>query len=81
MTAPSPIPRSISGPIIVERHDFESGMIGYELWDYGHDTYHRLCTVYEIDVKTAKAEAEFVALAINNAIGALRAAAKAEAAS
>lgn len=69
----SRIPRSISGPIQVERHDFNDGMIGYEVWDHGKGTYHRLCTIYECDTATAKAEAEFIALALNNAIGALRA--------
>ncbi len=67
------IPKTISGPIEVERHDFNDGSIGYEIWDHGKDTYHRLCTIYEWDIRAAKAEAEFVALALNNAIGALRA--------
>lgn len=66
-------PKSISGPIRVERHDCEGGLIAYEIWDHGPATCHRLCTVYEETGLNAKAEAEFVALAINNALGALMA--------
>jgi hypothetical protein len=59
------VPRTITGPIKVERHDLESGDIAYEIVDWGSKTYHRICTV-----ENNKEEAEFVALALNNAIGA-----------
>ncbi len=68
-----PKPRSIAGPIKVERHDCEGGAIAFEVMDYGSDTYHRICTIYDSDNNHAKQEAEFVALALNNAIGALMA--------
>lgn len=69
----NPLPASITGPIKVERHDLESGEIVYELWDYGKETYHCVCVVREELNDHAKAEAEFVALALNNSIGALMA--------
>jgi hypothetical protein len=69
----NPKPKSITGPIKVERHDNEDGSISYELWDYGKDTYHQVCVVSEDTSDNAKAEADFVALAMNNAIGALMA--------
>jgi len=68
-----PLPRSITGPIKVERHDREDGIIVYELWDYGSKTYHRIGFVSEDTCDNAKAEADFVAMAMNNAIGALMA--------
>lgn len=74
------IPQSLTGPIVVERCDDDDGGIYYELWDHGKETYHFICGVYPDPGKdNAKAEAEFMALAINNAIGALRAIDKAEA--
>lgn len=66
------VPKSLTGPVVVERHDLDSGEIVYELWDHGTSTYHCLCHVRESLNDHAKAEAEFMALAINNAIGALK---------
>lgn len=64
----SKVPKTITGPVKVERHDLEGGDIAYEVMDWGSKTYHRICTV-----ENNKEEAEFVVLALNNAIGALRA--------
>lgn len=72
------IPKTISGPIRAERQDAQDGLISYELWDYGPETYHCVCVVSEELAGNAKAEAEFVALALNSAIGALKAVAMAE---
>lgn len=72
----NPLPKSITGPIRVERHDREDGEIVYELWDYGSKTYHCVCVVREELNDHAKTEAEFIALALNNAIGALMAIAR-----
>lgn len=68
-----PLPRTITGPIKVERHDDDDGRIVYELWDYGKGTYHCVCAVSEDTSDNAKAEADFIALAMNNSIGALMA--------
>lgn len=73
MTRAIPLPRSITGPIKVERHDRDDGIIVYELWDYGGKTYHQVCVVSEDTSDNAKAEADFIALAMNNSIGALMA--------
>jgi len=67
----NPLPKSITGPIVVERRDRESGEIVYELWDYGSETYHCVCVVREELNDHAKTEADFIALALNNSIGAL----------
>lgn len=67
------MPPSIRGPIVVERHDDDDGTINYELWDHGGAKYHCVCTVTDSFNDNAKAEAEFIALAMNNAIGALTA--------
>lgn len=71
------IPNTLTGPIVIERRDNESGLIAYELMDMSK-TYHCVCVVSEDQNSNAKAEAEFVALALNNAIGALRTIADAE---
>lgn len=73
------IPKSLTGPVVVERRDDEDGSIYYELWDHGRETYHFICGIYPDPEKdNAKAEADFMALAINNAIGALRVIAETE---
>ena len=66
------IPKSLTGPVIVERRDNETGLVAYEGMDLG-STYHCVFVVSEDQNDNAKAEAEFIALALNNAIGALRA--------
>jgi|NGEPerStandDraft_6_1074524.scaffolds.fasta_scaffold133424_3 hypothetical protein len=58
-----------SGPIVVERHDCEGGAISYELWGYGPNTYHRLCTLSDDDNRHAKRDAELLARAANNLLG------------
>jgi hypothetical protein len=67
----TPQPKSITGPVRVERHDDDDGNIIYEVWDYGPKTYHMICSISEVHCDNAKAEADFVALALGNAIGAL----------
>jgi hypothetical protein len=67
------IPKTLTGPIRVQRHEREDGAIDYELWDEGAGTFHQVCSVTEDTSDNAKAEADFIALAMNNAIGALRA--------
>ena len=63
------IPPSLTGPIVVERCDDDDGTIYYELWDHGRETCHFICGIYpDPQNDNAKAEAEFMALAINNAI-------------
>ncbi|MCK1585447.1 hypothetical protein IVB03_39325 [Bradyrhizobium sp. 168] len=66
-----PQPKSITGPVRVERHDEDDGNVVYEVWDHGPGTYHMICAVSEVHCDNAKAEADFIALAMNNAIGAL----------
>ncbi len=65
------VPRTITGPIRVERHDCDNGFIIYELWDHGSKTYHQVCSVSEHTCANAKAEADFIALAMNSTLGAL----------
>jgi hypothetical protein len=67
----TPQPKSITGPIRVERNDDDDGNITYEVWDHGPKTYHMICSISEVHCDNAKAEADFVALALGNAIGAL----------
>ena len=69
----SPQPKSITGPVSVERRDEEDGLIIYEVWDHGPATYHMICRVSEVHCDNAKAEADFIALSMNNSIGALMA--------
>jgi hypothetical protein len=64
-------PKSLTGPVIVERRDNETGLIAYEVMDMG-STYHCVCVVSEDQNDNAKQEAEFVAMAINSALGALK---------
>jgi hypothetical protein len=71
------IPKSITGPIVVERHDEDDGNLIYEVWDHGGPAYHMICSVSEVHCDNAKAEAEFIALSMNNAIGAIMAIEKA----
>ena len=66
-----PLPRTITGPIRVERHDEDDGNVIYEIWDHGPKTYHMICSISEVHCDNAKAEADFIALAMSNAIGAL----------
>lgn len=74
------IPKSLSGPVVIECIEDDDGSIYYELWDHGKKTYHFICGIYpDPEEVNCKQEAEFMALAINNAIGALTAIAKTEA--
>lgn len=66
-------PKSIAGPIVVERHDNQDGSIAYEIWDHGKDTCHQICCVTEHTSDNAKAEADFIALSLNNTLGAFKA--------
>lgn len=55
-------------PFVVERHDYDDDIIGYEIWDYRPETYHRLCTVYEdpgSERGQAKEDAEKIVRALN----------------
>ena len=72
------IPKSLDGPVVVERHDCDDGDITYEVWDHSGKTYHMICALNELTNDNAKQEAEFIALALNNAIGALKTIAMAE---
>jgi hypothetical protein len=72
------VPKSLTGPIKVERQDQDDGSITYEVMDWGTGTYHCLCHVSTDYNDNAKQEAEFIALALNNAIGALTAIDEAE---
>lgn len=74
MTTPIRKMYSKTQPYVVERHDWEDGIISYEIWDLRHDTYRRLCSVYEDDSGDdeqpaqrgqAKKDAKLIARALN----------------
>ncbi len=58
-------------PYVIERHDYESGGIGYEIWDKRPDTYRRLCALKEEPGRNrgqAKKDAEMIVCALNAAL-------------
>lgn len=59
----------IVGPVVVERIDMECGGIRYELVDMSAENYHIICAMIDLESPKAKHEAEFMAKAINTALG------------
>lgn len=71
-------------PYVVERHDQEDGSITYEVWDHRPDSYRRLCSLNEwndggdlddildVELSTAKADAELIVRALNMLNGYVR---------